>query len=63
MTYEEDITQQAGEDRTDDKKENITHDANITQHDREKQKVKMKDIDYLMIYNFWNGENGVAKVI
>ena len=38
MTYEEDITQQAGEDKTDDKKENITHDANITQHDREKQK-------------------------
>ena len=35
MTTEEDRTQQARKDETDEKGENTTHDENITQHDRE----------------------------
>ena len=44
LTSERDRNQQDGEDETYDKLENITHDKNITQYDREKKGENDEDI-------------------
>ena len=45
LTSDEDRTQHAREDKSDNKEETISYDENITQHERERENVKMTRID------------------
>ena len=45
LKSDEDRTQHAREDKSDNKEETISYDENITQHERERENVKMTRID------------------